>query len=304
MEVLITGGKGQLGHYLVKELLKEYSDINIIIIDNLTNAKSHLDHQSVEVIEANFEDPTTYSHPILQNASIDTIFHLAAQISVPESIRNPVSDFQINGLGTLKLLKWAKDNNINNFITIGSAATLGHPLHLPISTDHPQHPISPYGISKMTAEQYTTYFRDHYGLNFKVIRPFNIYSEIMKPNDPYSGVISKFIEFAKNREEFIIEGDGLQTRDFIHAEDVAKILVRSIHDTKKSIYNAATGVGTTILDLSKIIASIAGIPWRVRHVSPRPGDIKHSFGEKSELMDFDAIPLQIGLKQVYEIHNH
>ena len=139
-------------------------------------------------------------------------------------------------------------------------------------------------------------------MDYKVLRPYNIYSKYIQENDPYSGVISNFINQAKQNVPFEIHGDGSQIRDFIHASDVAKLILNSFNFNNSQIFNVATGKGTSILDLSKMIAKLLNIEWQAIYKDKRENDIQKSIGKKSNLYDFAPMSLFEGLKLLISEH--
>jgi len=300
--VIITGGLGQVGSCIIDELPKS---THILVIDNFSNNKTTKkdfpDYTNLNILDFDISDINQYDelNELNQSNQYSKLIHTAAQISVPNSEINPKFDAEVNIMGTLNILEWSKANNINQLVTIGSAATIGIPRSIPISTEHHKNPISPYGISKSISEDYTLYYARKYNLDYKVLRPYNIYSKYIHENDPYSGVISKFINQAKQNSPFEIHGDGSQIRDFIYGSDVAKLILNSFNFNKSQIFNIATGKGTSILDLSKMIAKLFNIEWQAVYKEKRENDIQKSIGIKSNLYDFSPMSLVDGLKLLY-----
>jgi len=304
--VIITGGLGQVGSCIIDELPKK---THILIIDNYSNnkttEKNFPNHTNLNILDFDISDINQYNELDELNKSnqYSKLIHTAAQISVPYSEINPIFDAEVNIIGTLNILEWSKANNINQLVNIGSAATIGIPRSLPISTGHHKSPISPYGLSKSISEDYTLYYARKYNLDYKVLRPYNIYSKYIQDNDPYSGVISNFINQAKQNIPFEIHGDGSQLRDFIHSSDAAKLILNSFNYNKSQIFNIATGKGTSILDLSKMIAKLFNIEWQAIYKEKRENDIQKSIGYKSNLYDFTPTSIVDGLKLLISEQN-
>ncbi len=297
--VIITGGLGQVGSSIIDELPKS---THILVLDNYSNnkttEKNFPNHTNLHILDFDISDINQYNelNELNQSNQYSKLIHTAAQISVPQSEINPIFDARVNIMGTLNILEWSKSNNINQLVTIGSAATIGIPMSLPISTEHKKNPISTYGISKSISEDYTLYYARQYNLDYKVLRPYNIYSKYIRDDDSYSGVISKFINQAKNNIPFEIHGDGSQIRDFIHCKDVAKLIINSFNNNTSQLFNLATGKGTSIINLSKIISNIFNIEWQVDFKAKRQNDISKSIGQKSRLYNFKPTTLVEGLK--------
>jgi len=283
MNILITGGLGQVGYYITQELLKNQIQAEITIYDNKSNNKINEDcfeHYN----NVSFEEGDIRYIEKLYDTDWDIIFHTAAQVSVPFSIEKPVEDMKINIGGTLNLLELAKEKK-SKIVLFSSAAAIGEPSILPIPPNHKLNPKSMYGVSKATTEFYGLNYYHHYNVSVYIARPFNIYSPLIKENDSYSGVISIFIKNALKNNPLTIFGDGNQTRDFIYAEDVAKIVTKIINyeNLKGKIINIGTGKETKIIDLAKIIISLTNSSSEIIFTSPRAGDIKRSVADISDL---------------------
>lgn len=296
--ILITGGLGQIGYYAYLELKSKY---NIILLDDQSSSKV-APPEDIILIKGKIQDPKLYDNI----PDIDFVLHCAAQININQSVENPVLDANVNILGTIQLLEFARKADVERFIFVSSAATYGQPQFLPITEDHPKNPISPYGLSKYAAEQYVMLYSQLYNLKTSVVLPFNIYSSLQKEDDPYSGVIYKFIKNVKNNESPIIEGDGKQTRDFIHVIDVIKAIELTLKNKRAigKIFNVGTGVPTTILELAELIISISNKDLSPKFTEPRKGDIRDSYASiklAKELLGFTpSIKLEEGLKEIYD----
>ena len=295
--VLITGGLGQIGYFLYQSLKKSY---RIHILDDETSSKFN-PPENVIFHKGSIQD-TKFLELI---PAVDYVIHCAAQISINKSVIDPIKDAQTNILGTLNLLEYAKNSNVKKFIYLSSAATIGQPYFLPITEEHPRNPISPYGLSKYVAEKYALLYADLFNLNSIVILPFNLYSPFQKQDDPYAGVIYKFISAVLQDLPPKIEGDGLQTRDFIHASDAAIAIKLALEkDTgSQRIFNIGSGKGTPILELANMIIKISGKTITPIHVEERIGDIRDSYCsiEKAKsILGFNpSVNLEDGLAELY-----
>ena len=296
--VLITGGLGQIGYYIYLKLRDKYQ---ILILDNKSNSKVEPPEDVLffEVDIQNLEQ--------LKNLPrVDHIIHCAAQVSPEKSVSSPIQDANINILGTLNLLELARKNEVKKFIHISSAATYGDPQFLPITEDHPKNPLSPYGLSKLTAEKYVQLYSNLYNLDTTTILPFNVYSPLHKEDDPYAGVIYKFIKRIKEGKPPKIEGDGLQTRDFIHIEDLALSveLTLTTPKSKGKMFNIGSGESVSIEKLANILISIGNKELQPIHIDPRIGDIRNSCASidlAKDILGFNpTIKLEEGLKELYE----
>lgn len=293
--MLITGASGQLSSYLFEEMEGRHEawgvDIrrpcHAIALDRL--------------MLADIRDPEAMRQAC---KGAEAVVHTAAQVSVQRSTEDPSGDVEINVLGTVRLLKAAVDAGVSRFIFISSAAVYGNPLHLPVDEEHPLVPLSVYGSSKASSEHFVKAFGTTYGLRWAIIRPFNFYSPRADPNSPYSGVITRFTKNAAEGRPLYIEGDGSQSRDFLHAADVAR-LVRMAMESEKDgmVLNGGSGRATTIAELASIVRDVSPIEVRIEHVAPRVADVKHSVAKVTrarEMLGFTTrIPLREGLKAFF-----
>lgn len=279
MNVLVTGGLGQVGSYLIEELAKEKSN-KITLLDNFSsNIKDFKVPEGVVIVKGDIRNKEVVNELVSEN---EIIIHTAAQVSVVNSIENPIYDAENNIMGTLTLLDAARKCNISRFLYISSAAVYGVPQYLPIDEKHPVNPISPYGLSKLTGEKYAMMFHSLYGLPVVCLRPFNIYSPRQNPGSPYSGVITKFIERAKAGKPPIIFGDGKQTRDFVSVYDVVSAAVKCIEidDAVGEVFNVGTGIATTVNELASLCSDI-----EPEYKTAISGDIIDSYADITRAKD-------------------
>lgn len=276
-KILITGGLGQVGSYLVDSL---HEKAEVTVLDNYSSTTREAVPGGVHVIKGDIKDKSI-ANIVEKN---DVIIHTAAQISVTASMEDPLTDAQNNVFGTLNLLEAARRSPISKFIYISSAAVYGDPLYTPITESHPQDPLSPYGASKLSGEKYCMMYHKAFDLPSCCIRPFNIYSPRQDPRNPYSGVISRFIDKAKAKQSPVIFGDGNQTRDFISVHDIVGIIKLLIEneDANGQVFNAGTGNVTTVSELAHMILDIFDVDVPVQYMPERPGDIKDSCSDISK----------------------
>jgi len=302
MRIFVTGGAGFIGRHLVDSFLKERHSVTIY--DNFSNSSedkiSILVKNGIKVIRGDIID---YKLLLSSLEGFDTVIHLAAKISVPESVTYPEKTHETNVTGSLNLLRACVKKNVKNIIHASSAAVYGDPKVLPISEDSTTYPTSPYGSSKLSAEHYLQAFANSFNLNCINLRFFNVYGTEQSPE--YAGVITKFLEAISAKKPLVIFGDGLSTRDFVDVEDV----VRSIHNAISKIdgkrgncYNIASGMFISINDLAQLMISISDKDLEIVHGKEREGEIKHSHANidlaKKELLYFPKVGLKEGLKRI------
>lgn len=277
MKILVTGGAGFIGKHLVKSLLGKKQQVTIF--DNFSNSTKDSIFSLVELGAKIIEGDITKLQEIIDAVKEnDIVIHLAAKISVPESIKNPTETFQVNVNGTRNVLCACKKNNIKKLIVASSAAIYGESLYnTKITEESRTNPISPYGESKLRMEKDVQEFGLENNIDCIILRFFNIYG--VDQTSEYAGVITKFIEKIRQDEDLEIFGDGLQTRDFVAIDDVINSFHNAIHSGKNGTYNIASGESTTIIDLAKKMILLSGKKLEIKFAPPKRGEIKHSLAD-------------------------
>jgi UDP-glucose 4-epimerase len=279
--VLVTGGAGFIGSRLVDRLLREGHEVTVL--DNLLagtaeNLEEHLSSISLHMIKGDVRNSRAVKEAV-RGAS--AVFHLAALVDVPLSVENPVLTNDVNVRGTLSMLEASFAENVDRFIYISSSAVYGEARYLPINEEHPTAPLSPYGVSKLAAENYCRNYHEIHGLETCCLRLFNVYGPRQHANS-YSGVISTFIRKIRSGESPVVYGDGKQTRDFIHLDDVidACMLAMKSPRTDGGTFNVGTGKPTTIRELADVITELSGkTSLKPVYKKPRKGDVKNSYAD-------------------------
>ena len=271
--ILITGGLGFIGSHISNKLMK---DNRIIIVDNLStgniNNLLNPNHKNLKIIKKDICE--IHWDDILND--IDYIFHLAAMASVPLSIDAPVKCNEVNLNATIKLLDSAVKNNVQKIVFSSSAAVYGQNKNMPLKETEPLMPTSPYAASKASCEIYLKSFYESYGLNYTVLRYFNVFGPKQDKNSDYAAVIPNFISAFLSGKSPKIYGDGNQTRDFIYVEDVANANILACKSEYNGIVNIASGEKISINQLFKVIKSNLGSELEAEYLPKRQGDIQHS----------------------------
>jgi len=295
MRVLVTGSSGQLGSYLCELLMRRHEVVGLDI-----RAQPYAVLKSSSVL-GDIQRPADVRHAL---GRVDAVVHCAAQVSVDLSVQDPLTDASVNVLGTVNVLHESAKAGVRKFVYVSSAAVFGRPKYVPIDEEHPTHPMSNYGVSKLAGEKYVLAYADMSRMEVVSVRPFNFYSIRADPQSPYSGVMTKFAARLKSGQPPIIEGDGLQTRDFIHARDVAQMisLVLEKDGLGGQVLNCGSGVSTSILDLAMMAIQVSGRKLEPLFSSPRVGDIKDSLCDvrrSREILGFRAkVSLEEGLSEL------
>jgi len=301
MKILVTGGMGFIGTHLINSL--DSDEFEISILDNTKEPHLFKTKKNISIIDADIQD-----YELIKNSvqGFDTIIHLAAKISVSESILYPELIHNVNVTGTLNLLRSCVTNNIKNFIAASSASVYGASLEHPLTEKSQTIPISMYGASKLAMEHYIQSFSYSHGINALSLRFFNIYGE--GQNSEYSGVITKFINMIQNDQPLQIFGDGTSTRDFISIHDVINSIKNSLYNVsgkKGTAYNISSGTSTSILDLVELMKNISKKDLPIIFSKPKISDIKHSSSSiklaNEELNYYPKINLKQGLEQLMKM---
>ncbi len=271
--VLVTGGAGFIGSHLVARLIKEGKSVRVI--DDFSNGlPGDLPTDEIELVEADITYMPTLEAAV-QGASV--IFHLAALVSVPGSIDDPVRCYQVNVQGSLNVLSAAAKAGVKRVVLASSAAVYGE-SGVPVSEDAPKQPFSPYAASKWAMEEAALMFHRAYGLPIVCLRYFNVYGPRQRPDSMYAAVIPAFAIAMIRGEPITIYGDGEQRRDFVHVDDVvrANLLAAERDDAVGKVLNISGGGAVTINELAGILqVAIPDAPAPV-HGPARDGDIYFS----------------------------
>ena len=277
LKILVTGGAGFIGRYLVDFLQNQHE---ITIYDNLSNSTKEsiipLIEKGINFVQG---DILEYNNLVKSCVGFDLVIHLAAKSDVAESVINPEITNEVNVIGTENVLKCCAENKIKKIIFASSAAVYGD-CNLVISETTNKNPMSPYGKSKLLAEQEIENFSKDYDLDAISLRLFNVYGK----EDNQLGVISKFIKNISNGKSIVINGDGKQTRDFISIDDVIvafECAIKQIDGKKGNAYNIASGNSISIDKLAKMIVKKSGKKIEIKYKEQIKGDIKNSVANVS-----------------------
>jgi len=268
MKFLVTGGAGFIGGHLVRRL-QTHAPVNVL--DNLTTG--HRDR--LAGLPCHFFEGSILDRNILSEAMRDVthVFHLAAIVSVSESVENPTDCQQINVEGTRRVLEAAAQAGAKRCVLASSCAIYGNDPTMPKIESLAPAPASPYAESKLAGERLCT----ESILPAVALRFFNVYGPHQDPNGTYAAAIPRFLQSALAGTPITIHGDGQQTRDFVFVEDVTAALIHvSLHPNLRGIYNVASGQSSSILQLAKKILSLTGSSSPIIHTSARAADVRFS----------------------------
>ncbi len=293
MKVLVTGGCGFIGSHLVDRLIEEGNDV-VVIDDVSTGSKSNLNPKAV-FFEADINSDLTEAFK-----SVDHVFHLAAQMNVRKSIKNPMEDAKINIIGSLNVINQCAKNNVKKIIFSSTGGAIYSPKsRLPCNESSIIEPQSPYGLAKFTVENYLRIYKNVYDLDFAALRYANVYGPRQNPYGE-AGVVSIFINNSIQGKPMKIFGDGKQTRDFVYVDDVVEATLSAIK--LSGIYNVSTNKETTVNHIAGTIKSLSG-GGEIKHDEEIKGELRRSCLDNSKLLKTGWKPktgLDEGLKKTFE----
>lgn len=267
MKILITGAAGFIASHIADAYINLGHDV--CIIDNLvTGNKSNLNPKA-KFYEIDIRDPKISE--IFKNEKFDVINHHAAQIDVRKSVSDPVYDADVNVVGSINLLQNGVNSGIKKIIFASSGGAIyGEQEYYPADEQHPEFPVSQYGVAKLSFEKYMHAYNFIYGINYIALRYSNVYGPRQNPHGE-AGVVAIFTEKMLAGVTPIINGDGKQTRDYVFVEDVVQANVKALDCTQSAAYNVGTGVESDVNKLFHIISSQIG-SFEEKHGEAKQGE--------------------------------
>ena len=301
MNILVTGGAGFIASHIVDKLIAVGH--RVAVMDNLStgsisNVTSKARFYEVDILDKKINE-------IIKAEKPQVVIHHAAQIDIQKSLQDPVFDGQVNILGTINLLKACINHGVEKIIYASSAAVYGDPEYLPVDELHPVGPISYYGISKHTPEHYIETFSRLHGLKYTVLRYANAFGPRQDPKGE-GGVVSIFVDKLLKGDNPTIFGDGLQTRDFVYVDDIARANVFAIDRGDNEIINISSNARTSVSELFETMRELTGLRLQPCFEAARAGDILHSALDNKKARDLlnwtPAYNLAVGLKETIEYY--
>jgi len=300
MRILITGGAGFIASHIVDKYLD--SGHYVEVIDDMSFGR-----------QENMRDDTTYHKidirskevaDIFEKGKFDVVNHHAAQMDVRKSAKDPVYDADVNILGGLNLLQNCVKYSVKQFIFASTGGAIyGEQQEYPATEEHPANPVSPYGVSKLSIEHYLHYYHVEYGLDYSVQRYSNVYGPRQNPYGE-AGVIAIFTNKMLAGEDIVINGDGLQTRDYVFVDDIARLNTLVLGAKGTSILNAGRGTEDDVNKLFSLLKDLTGSASNVSHGPPVQGEQRRSSisaAKAKELYDWEAeVDLEEGLAKTVE----
>ena len=300
MKVLVTGGAGFIGSHVVDALLA--SGCQVDVLDNLSTGFRQNLPSGVSLFEEDITDSAAAG--VVRQGEYDAIFHQAAQIDVRKSVQEPATDARINIIGTINLLEAAINSGVKHFIFASSGgAGYGEPDYFPLDENHPVRPLSPYGISKVVVEKYLYYYQEVHGLKTTTLRYANVYGPRQNPHGE-AGVVAIFLSKMLQSQQPIINGDGMQTRDYVFVADIVRANLLAFQNKHYGVYNVGTGVEATVNEIFNILNSFFGNSFLEKHSAPKSGEQRRSvlsFRKINQELGWEpTVSLRSGLQQTYQ----
>lgn len=282
---LVTGGAGFIGSNLVASLVR--SGERVRAYDNLVTGHWGLLERlvpasgSVETITADIRDTAALARAM---EGVEVVFHEAADGSVPRSVAQPLEVDSINIHGTVSVLECARHAGVRRVLLAASSAAYGDDPRLPKHEGLEPSPLSPYAVSKVAGEMYLRVFASLYGLETLSLRYFNVFGPNQLPEGPYAAAIPRFGLAALTGQPATVYGDGEQTRDFCHVDNVVQANLLAASSSRRFAGEVANIAGGRVVTLNQVLASLGRVlerPVTARYEPPRPGDIRHSYADIS-----------------------
>jgi nucleoside-diphosphate-sugar epimerase len=281
MHILVTGGAGFIGSHLVCWLIEQGHDVRIL--DNLSSGRTTLPGTSLEAVMFLEGDILDFNTVLSASRGVDLVFHLAAQVSVIDSIEDPLHTQAVNATGTMHVLEAARQAQVRRVVQASSCAVYGNTELLPISETVAPAPLSPYAITKLAAEHMGQLYTNLYDIETVALRLFNVYGPRQDPASPYAAVIPRFIDILHSGKQPVIYGDGHQSRDFVFVGDIVRALwtAATAANMAGAVCNVGTGRAWSILDLTRMLGDVLGMAVQPAFMPERSGEVRHSCADVS-----------------------
>ena len=276
MKILVTGGAGFIGSHLVAFLVEK--GIEVLVFDSLISGKAERIPSGVAFTKGDIRDRAALA---VAMRGVTHVAHLAALVSVAESMTNPLATHDVNVTGTENVLQAMREANIQRIVYATSAAVYGDEPSLPKREVSPLQPQSPYALSKVLNEKQADLYERAFGLSPIGLRFFNVYGPGQEGSHPYASVISRWIEAVLAGKGITIYGDGSQTRDFIHIRDVVNAIYQALTTSTTGVFNIASGEETSLNKLRTVIRTAYADSFEVQKESSHQGDILRSVADIS-----------------------
>lgn len=290
--VLITGGAGFIGSHLADAFVARGD--RVLVVDDLSSGSRANVPAVAEFHELDIRGAEAAR--LVEQAGIDLLVHQAAQMDVRRSVSDPLFDADVNVLGSLNLFEAARRGGVRQVLFASTGGAIyGEQERFPADEDHPQRPVSPYGVAKLAIERYLYFYHVAYGLDAVCLRYGNVYGERQSPHGE-AGVVAIFLDRLLAGEPPTINGDGLQTRDYVYVADVVRANLAAAGRRGFEIFNVGTGREASVVELYRLLAKAAGVAIEPRFGPAKPGEQRRSVVDASRLRDELGVTELTGLE--------
>lgn len=300
MKILVTGGAGFIGSHVADAFIEQGHEV--VIVDNLSMGRLENVNPAARFIKMNIQNPEIME--LFEKEHFEVVNHHAAQMDVRLSVADPIFDANNNIFGTINLLQAAVKNGVKKFIFISSGGAIyGEQDYFPADEEHPTRPLSPYGITKLTGEKYVQFYHHVYNLKFVILRYANIYGPRQNPKGE-AGVVAIFSSRMLTGEQPVINGNGLQTRDYVFVGDVVNANLKAIDYHDNDYFNIGTGIETDVNELFQRLNHLTNANAKEVHGTAQPGEQLRSvlnIDKAKRLLNWiPQVSLEEGLAQTVE----
>jgi UDP-glucose 4-epimerase len=300
MKICVTGGAGFIASHIADAYVELGHDV--VIIDNFSSGKHENVNPKAKVIDIDVTDESILE--VFKTEKFDVVNHHAAQMDVRRSVSDPKFDAVTNIIGGLNMYEAARETGVKKIIFASTGGAIyGEQDYFPADEKHPQQPYSPYGISKLSNEKYLFYYKQIHGMEYVALRYTNVYGPRQNPHGE-AGVVAIFTNRMLDGGQPMINGDGLQTRDYVYVGDVVRANVLALGDNAQGIYNVCTTVESTVVDLFRILKDATGSDCEEKHAEAKAGEQMRSVCSfekiESELGWSPQVVLKDGLQKTVE----
>jgi UDP-glucose 4-epimerase len=295
-KALVTGGAGFIGSHVVDALIEH--GLDVVVLDDLSTGSLENVNDRATFIQGSICDSRLEC--LIANEKPSYVFHLAAQINLRDSIKDPCHDAHVNIQGSLNLIDACARNDVKKFIFSSTGGAIYSEIaSLPWNEASKALPASPYGLSKLTVERYLKLYQGLYGLQSVCLRYSNVFGPRQNSKGE-AGVVSIFIDRIREEKDIVIFGDGNQTRDFVYVSDVAFANVMALQENFRGTFNVSTGKAASVNKIARLLLDVMGSTVGIRHEQPVLGELRHSILDSGKLQKFGwepRIKLSKGIKK-------
>jgi UDP-glucose 4-epimerase len=291
--VCITGGAGFIGSHLAEAFLA--TGARVLVIDDLSGGRRENLPAGAELSVLDIR--SRQAAELVAASGIDLLVHHAAQMDVRRSVEDPVFDAEVNVVGTLNLLEAARRGGVRQVLFASTGGAIyGEQERFPAAEEHPARPVSPYGVAKLAVERYLFFYHAAYGLDAVSLRYANVYGERQNPHSE-AGVVAIFLDRLLAGRAATINGEGLQTRDYVHVSDVVRANLAAAGRPGFHVYNVGTGIETSVVDLYRALAAAVGSRIAARHGPAKAGEQQRSVIDSARLRNELRVPAPLTLDE-------